>query len=417
MGKEKFSVGKAPLITVVDCAGDLVVRPWLNLDVQAKGDYQTEVDGETVTFESSGDLILSVPEGSNLVVKRAAGDVVVRSIAGSVELLDVRGDVVLGNLATVKLGHIHGDLVANSLSGSLTAEQIDGDVVLRNLDADLTLGIVNGDGALQFVNGTISLGEMAGDLSVRSVSGDVEIGKVRRDANLRNLSGSCSLSHVSGDIRLLGGLGPFEHSLYAEGDIVVRWPIDAPLLLEAEASRIVNQLPLRDVAATDQTLSGRLGDGNTRLNLKADGTIILKEAQIVAQEWTFGTEPVIDFDFMAELSSLGAKISSEVGEQVARVTAELESNFGPDFMQRMAEQFAQKATDAAAKARKTAAASEHGAGRTTTTGSKGSADERAEKSSQRDGKAEAQLKILKMVEKGVISPDEASTLLEALEGD
>lgn len=223
------------------------------------------------------------------------------------------------------------------------------------------------------------------------------------------------VGNVLGDIRLLGGLGPFAHSLHAEGDFVLIWPLDAPLLLEAEAPIIDNRLPLLDIHQVAGHLSGRLGDGKTRLAISAGGRLVLKEAQMVSKKWDLGGEQLFGFDFVSELSSLGAKISSEVNEQVARVTSELETNFGPDFVQKMAEQFSQKAEAAAEMARKASEGEFPPA--STPRPKQAKRSKPASGAGDSGSNTEAQLKILKMVEQGIISPDEANMLLQALEGD
>ena len=419
MDKERFQVGRTPHIVITNCRGDLVIRPWLELDVQAKGEFKVEEFKDQITFESTGNLVLSVPEGASVQVEQGHGDVVIRSIFGDVSLNKVAGDLILGNLTAAKVDHIAGDMVAKNMSGSLHVQRIDGDLVARNMDGDLSLELVNGDVMAQFVSGSVSFADVMGDINVRSVNGDVEIVSGSRDANLRNIGGRCLVQNITGDIRLLGGLGPYSHSLTATGDIVLIWPLDAPLILEAEASKIDNRLPLVDLNESDGKISGRLGDGKTRLAITAGGRLVLKEAQVISKKWNVGGEQLFDFDFVSELSNLGTKISSEVNEQVARVTAELENNFGPDFMQNMAEQFSQKAGAAAEKARE---ASEREFARKSTPKKQkpkkrsvpADGDANGDKSSTSH---EAHLKILKMVEKGVISPDEANMLLKALEGD
>lgn len=415
MGKESFQVGKAPRIVVTDCTGDLVIRPWMDLDVEAKGEYTVKQTEEQLSFESNGDLVLHVPEGANIHVEMGRGDVVLRSLTGGVSLVGVMGDLILGNLVSAKVGHVAGDMVVNNMSGPLAIQKVDGDLVVRNLDGDLALELISGDVVAKHVTGSLLFGEAMGDVNVRSVNGDVELIKGYRDVNLRNIGGQCTIRGNEGDIRLLGGLGPYDHSLVAGGDIVVTWPIEAPLLLEAEAARIVNRLPLLDVLESEGSLSGRLGDGKTRLSLNAGGRLVLKEAEIVSKRWNPEGDLNFDFDFVTELTNLGTKVASEVNEQVSRVTAELENNFGPDFMQRMSEQFSQKAAAAADMARKAAEAQspppkqKPGKRENQTAGAKGAR--------KPDSSYEAQLKILKMVENGVISPDEANMLLEALQGD
>ncbi len=407
MSKQRFQAGKAPLILVNECQGDLVIRPWMELDVQAKGSYQAEESADKLTFTADGDLVLHVPQQSSLHLETGWGDVVVRSITGDVSLNSVVGDLVLSNLKQAKVGHVTGDLVARNVSGSLSVLRVEGDIVVRNLDGDLAVERVNGDLSAQYVSGAVLVEEAVGDINVRSIGGDLQVKEGRRDTNVRNLGGLCTLHNVAGDVRLMGGLGANDHSLRAQGDCVLIWPADLPLLVEAAAPVIDNRLPLLDVKQTETSLSGRLGDGKTRLTIASEGRVVLKEAEMVSKKWNMGDEPLFDFDFISELANLGAKISSEVNEQVTRVTAEMENNFGPDFMARMAGQVSQKAAEAAAKAQK---AAEQAAPR--------AADAAPSRKKANAGAAyEAQLKILKMVEEGVISPDEAAVLLEALQGD
>ena len=128
MSKERFQVGKKPTIVVTGCQGDLVVRPWMELDVRAKGDYTVEELAEELVFEAAGDLVLNVPEGAGIHIKQGQGDVVIRSISGDVSLQEVLGDLILNNLNAVKVGHVAGDLVAKNLSDALSIQRVDGDI-------------------------------------------------------------------------------------------------------------------------------------------------------------------------------------------------------------------------------------------------------------------------------------------------
>lgn len=418
VGKQRFQAGKLPLITIADCQGDLVIRPWMDLDVRAEGDFEVEQLDEQLIFNATSDLVLTVPEVTAVRVTKGRGDVVIRNLSGGITLDHVSGDLLLSNLGSVKIGKVDGDLVARNLSASLTVDQVTGDVVARNIDGDLVLTTVTGDAVAQYISGSLFLTNIMGDINIRSVSGDLAITDGGRDANLRNIGGRCTARDISGDIRLLGGLGPYDHHLMAGGDFVLRWPVESPLLLDAQAGSIDNQLPLADLGMAGGTISGRLGDGKTRLELKVGGRLVLKPAQVVSKRWNMDGDDLFEFDFFADLASLGATISSGVQEQVTRVTAELENSFGPDFIQQMAAQFSHKAEAAAEKARK---AAERGSEKAAKAGQHAKAAPAKDKdgggAQQPGSRYEAQLKILKMVENGVISPEEANILLQALDGD
>jgi hypothetical protein len=419
MSTQRFTLGKAPHITIADCAGDLVVRSWLELDVVAKGEVFeiTETEGG-LSLSALGDLQLMVPEGTHLSVEAAHSDVVIKNISGDISLHEVNGDAVLMGLNQVKLGTIHSDLSAKNIDGPLSAETINGDAALRNVGS-VHVAAVHGDLAARYVNGPADLGEVAGDATLNTVNGDLNIGKCHRDVNLQNLGGLSTVAHASGDIRLVGGLISGDHSFTADGDILVFWPLDVPINLTAAASEIKNRLPLENVVNKNGTLLGTIGDGQTNVSLKAHGRIHLKETRLVKAEWeAFAATDGLDFDFTLDLAGLGEEIATKVNEQVARVTAELDSRFGPDFSQRIAE-----------KAERAAAQAEKAAERAVRKFEKHI--ERAAQRQARSGRswtpppppappkkkstAEEQLKILKMVENGTITPDEAAMLLSALD--
>ena len=350
MSNQRFDLGKTPHIHIVNCAGDLVVRSWMELDVVAKGDeFGANTTEGGLSLEAHGDLQLMVPAGTHLSVENAHADVVVKNINGDVSLHEVHGDAVLMGLSHVKIGTIHSDLSAKNVDSAVSVETINGDAAFRNVGS-LHVATVHGDLAGRYINGSVDLGEAAGDVSLTTVNGDLNIGKCRRDANLQNLGGINTVAHVSGDIRFGGGLVSGDHGFKADGDILVRWPIDAPLNLIASAPSIKNRLPLENVADKDGSLLGTIGDGKTNVSLTANGRILLKEARLVKAEWEAFATDGLDMDFTLDLAGLGEEIANKVNEQVTRVTAELETRFGPDFSQRIAE----KAEKAAAQAEKAA---------------------------------------------------------------
>ncbi len=305
----------------------------------------------------------------------------------------------------------------------MSVEAIYGDVLVRNIDNEVSMGNVYGDFAAYYVNGNLGLGQCMGDINLKTINGEVSIDSGHRDANLRNIGSLCLIEDIRGDIRLRGGLSPGEHSFKASGDIVVRWPGNAPLQVVAKAADIHNRLPLEDIKEIDNSLIGRIGDGDTIVTLSAGGRIVLKEGRLIDEKWEREQKEAFDMDFMIDLADLGERVSAEVNHSMARVTRELESYFGPEFAQNIslkvsqqAEKAAQKAEAAAEKARKYAEREAARAERAQRPARYSPSAKRYRKPDvpSAQASAEEQLKILRMVEKGTISPDEASTLLEVL---
>jgi hypothetical protein len=246
------------------------------------------------------------------------------------------------------------------------------------------------------------------------------------------------VERVQGDLRIVGPLGEGKHTFKAAGSLKLYWPAGTALNLEATSPSIANRLPLEEVVQDGNTLSGRIGDGNTSLTLQAQGDIELKE---LVSDHSWGTkfggdDHDFDFNFDFDFEGIGERIRAEMDSHVTRITADLEQRFGPDFAQRIAEKVSREAERAAERAEReaerAAARAERAAERAQREAERHA--ERWARNSQRHGfrftppipptpptppvrevSAEEQLKILRMVENGTISPEEANMLLKALE--
>jgi hypothetical protein len=162
-----------------------------------------------------------------------------------------------------------------------------------------------------------------------------------------------------------------------------------------------------------------MGDGKTYLNLEAKGSIVLKDLASTKDPWKQFEDG--DSDWSVDLNGLGEHIATEINERMGEWSTQMEKRLGPDFMAKIeqktreaAQRAEQAAEKAVRKAEKAAKKIQWRMDRRTARSQR-----RAKKpSSAESNKAteEEQLKILRMVEKGIITPDEAGTLLEAMEG-
>jgi DUF4097 and DUF4098 domain-containing protein YvlB len=411
MNQEKIFTGKAPHISIADCNGDLVVRTWAETAVSLKGEsFEVNQDDDKISISSQRSLQLTVPVLSSLSVSYVNGDVAIKLLEGDVDLVEVNGDAILRGANNVHIQTLNSDLSAKNLDGTLTIDMINGDASLRNIGG-LTVQTIQGDLAVRNVTGDVQLHQAQGDVSLRTVNGDVTIENGQRDLNLRNLGGLANVQGIQGDIRLYGGLSQGDHTFAAERDIIVRWPLDAPLNLTATAPSIKNRLSLEKETEMENTLIGRLGDGETNVSLTANGRILLKETEIVNQKWQDNDAFDAEFDF--DFANFGSQITQQINEQVSQISQKLENTLGPEFTQRMAAKITQKVERATAKAEQAAERARQRAERQQyrqrgprTTGST---------EPKQSVSSEEQLKILKMVEQGIISPSDAATLLEAME--
>ena len=419
MEKERIETGKAPTLQIT-CPGNLKVKGWNEPAVLVKGSEFELVEGEkALTIQMFGDGVLLVPAATSLSVVEVAGDLAVRNIAGVVEVSSAAGDVNLRGLAGAELGTVSGDLAVRHMNGLLKASEIMGDVSLRSIES-LVFDQVYGDLAARNVDGSVEVTSVAGDTGFGAVSGDVTLQKVHGDVSLRNIGGLCHVAQALGDIRLRGGLTTGKHRLSAAGNIVIRWPAGAPLIVEASAPQFDVRLPLEEMVEEGGTLTGRLGDGDTVLLLEAMGRIIMKETDTFSEPWGDQPEDQIDMEFDVDLSGLGQHIASEInnrlGEWSSRFESNIDAEFSADIERRVrdaaarAEKAAERAMRQAEKAAKKARWQMQSGGWSSPPSSSRPRAPKEKKVSEAE-----QLKILRMVESGIITPDEAATLLEAIE--
>ena len=416
MREQRLDAGKAPQV-IVNCHGDLWVRAWAETMILVKGDDFTANQGEKgVEVTSNGDLKLYLPLLSSLTVAQANGDLRIKGLDGDVTLVDVHGDLHFSSLKDVTVNNASGDVSGRDISGSLFIETTHGDIILRNI-SELEVGQVHGDCLAAFINGSARFHRIAGDVSLKTINGEVSIEECQRDVNLRNLGGLTTVNLAHGDIRLDGGLTGGKHRLQANGDIVVRWPLSAPLHVEATAPTIRNRMTLSDLINENGFLSGRLGDGQTFLILNAKGRIILKEASSGQSSWEDFKKS--DFEFEVDLNGLGEHIATEINDRMNEWSIKLERELGPAFTTKVeksvlnaadrAERAAEKAVQKAERAAKKARWQSRQNFWTTPAVSTPSSTK------EKKATEEEQLKILRMVEKGIITPEEANSLLEAIE--
>lgn len=384
MASEQYEIGKNAAIQVSLCSGNLTVRGRPGTVLMVKGDAHVVENDLGLEITAQDDLVLHVPEHADVKIGQVQGNLVLKYVAGECRIVEIQGDARIVGASTVQINHIHGDLVAKKLNGDLVIGEIHGDLAARTL-AGITADVIQGD--------------FAG----------------------RQISGPVRLAQVQGDISLRGGLGEGQHALKAHGDIVLRWPAGRPLLLSATGAEILNRLQWDETTQDDGKLNGRIGEGKTVLDLEAGGRIILKEVEMNDEKWdmTENDNPEQGFEIHVDMNDARSQIEAGISRHMAQFARQMESKFGPEFGQHISEKVARKAEKAAKRAERTAEKYQRRAEtRDWASGfgfmSSPTPPTPPPSPAKKTISAEEQLKILKMVESGSITSEEADMLLEAL---
>ncbi|QAY69726.1 DUF4097 family beta strand repeat-containing protein [Xylanimonas protaetiae] len=126
------------------------------------------------TVKCSGGLDVTVPEGTEVVVRTANGDVTASRLTGTTDLRSSNGRVEAANIA-----------------GPLTVRTSNGDIAARNA----------GDGAeLRTSNGSIEAVDVVGDLVADTSNGRVDVRGVDGDARATTSNGRIDMENVRGNV-------------------------------------------------------------------------------------------------------------------------------------------------------------------------------------------------------------------------
>jgi len=398
MTRRDFKTKETPIISIVECIGDLRVRSWDKPTVQIRTDddlVETQQEGDTIMVKSKGDTRVLAPASAILNIQQANGSARIAHIKGEIHIHNVIGDLVLSHV---------------------------GNTIVEEANSDLSARVIHGD---------LTVNSVIGDMSARGVSGRLEVHNISRDLGLRDLEGEASADDVLGDIRLRTGFSPGKtYTFKARGDIIARVPADTSANFTLRSKRVkVRGTELEDELRTDDGVTGRLGDGSAEVVLEAGRDVILIVQQTDEPPGWSDIGVGIGIEFGTEFAGLAEEIDSKIEShmdvmniQLERKLADLETGLASIDVRaaKAARRFQTQAERAAEKLRRTAAKEAEKARR------------RARKHSRRrptrplspkppvppsDPVSDNErLAILNMVAEGKITIEEAEKLLLALQG-
>jgi hypothetical protein len=350
------------------------------------------VDGRVAHLTGGPAALVLVPERLAVTVKAGRGDIRVLGFCSTIKLGEVFGSLRIAETAgPTYVGDVRGDFRADRVaeltlegactgdmrvedSGSLTAELVSGDLRLISVE-EVTLGRVRGDLWMESIGGDVQLGHIDGDVRLSKVLGVVRLQEVAGDLRGQSLSGGLTAREVHGSVALLG---PFaagqEYAISAGGDISIQLDADSDVQLRVAAQgRVRSALDLTPAADGSAIFAATVGRGGARISLTSGGDITIRqhgreEASKQRRDAFAGLGDQIREQVRASLAAAGVPASS--GSWAAR-----------------------------GRSARPAKSTPSGSGR----------------SDARAPKLDEEMMILNMVERGLLSPEDADRLLQALE--
>ena len=375
MGKRTIETSASPHVTVEECRGNLTVRGdaerEITLLVQGEeDDVVLEREGESVSLVLPDQATLVCPPRTTLAIQRVLGNLHVDRVEGPVTAVTIHGNSTVRDVGPVALEETLGNLRARDVAGSLEGQDVKGNARVQDLDGELVLDRV------------------AGNLAAEGVRGGLRAEDVRGNVRLGPPFVAGATYHVN-----------------ASGNLAVSVPADASVRVTLRAGgQVDSRVPGLTLERADGDMVGSLGAGEATLEARAKGNASLQSA-----------EAADSFEIGADLEGLSAEIEWQVNEAMAKMASRLEESLGrvdsAAIRQRVedaTERARRKAEQAAERARMRAERAERRWRRVSG---------HAPRPSKPAATDEERLRVLRMVEEGRLSPEQASELLAALEGE
>jgi DUF4097 and DUF4098 domain-containing protein YvlB len=430
MEKLRFQTGQRLELHLRYAGGDAAVKGWDEAMVEVTLDGSldqctAEQEGDTLTIESHVPLSIAVPMEAVVRVGRVSGDLLLQHLDGEVSIEDASGDVSWrSGKAALSLQEVHGRLAVDHLDGPLSVGQAHADVLLtRVLSADL--GVVHG-GVHARGMGELKAGSVSGDVQASEISGPVALEEGRGDFRGKDLTGGMDLRRVRGDLWLKTPLTPgMSYRAQADGSIVARFPEDVSARFDLQAKGSISaQLPQVEKQETGIVI-GQAGNGEAVVELRANGHLSVRLRQQVGNG---------EAETGASWGSLAAQIEAEIAEHLGKMDIDAVTRRAIDKATRKAEEevrhaehrWEKEARRVEERARRASERAARAADRAQTrTGrhahrwgfpfSSGASSPASAGARSVHVSADDQLSVLKMLQEGKISVEQAENLLKALE--
>jgi DUF4097 and DUF4098 domain-containing protein YvlB len=377
-----FDVGNKPKVKFLSIGGDLRLSGRDSTQFEAKAPTNSELVGEQkeewIEVRCNSDCLVFLPKEAMIEAETVGGDVRATNISGGLLLRTVGGDVGLRGV------------------GSVSFETIGGDLHARKQTGDLTLDRLGGDALIDRISGNVRLRSVGGDLSLRRVDGLVDV----------VVGGDASLSFTT--------LGGQKISVSAGGDLSCHLPENASAQVQIQAGGEVQvSKKSQEVTRSEGKVVHTFGEGEVEIQLNVGGDV-----------WVGGVEDVAGLDFTSLGSTIAQQVESEIEAGMVEMEASLEA-MGAGLGSFESDRIGEQVRRAVSRARRNAERAKRKAHKDIMKARKASHGRRLRVDFDMDlgGKGkrvvsdEERLAILRMLEKGNITVDEAENLLQALEGD
>jgi hypothetical protein len=468
MYEKRIQMEEGQALTLVEMERDVSLVGWDEVDVLFR--LRDGVEEELSVEETETGLDVSarlpceiwLPSHVQVVVRQALANLKVKGI-GSLNAEQVRGNLRLNEISEAVVAEVYGSLKANAVESLRVVGTVYGETALKavaNADvhnvrgnlvtkASKTLHVthVSGNLTVKEMGGALDADQVEGNAVLKGVEGPVSLDKVAGNLVVMNLTGGAKVPTIGGNLVMNGELGAgCTYHFSARGNAMMRLSegTNAHLTLSGKG-KIMSSMDLVDEERGKGKLVGKLGEGGAEVVVEASGNVMLGGGDRgvtieLGEDFAWQMEEAMR---AIDLEGVGRRVSEEMDEAMSRLQVKLENvdweRIGLQTqqaveraMERMRENMDRVVEKAARHQERLERRAEKAARRLERI------ELRAQRAEQRRSRArvgvenwpsgdgakagvpepdldEERLSILRMVEQGQITPEEAEMLLDALQ--
>lgn len=350
MFEQRIPVEGARRLTLADMAGNVSLNGWDEADVLVRmrdGEEkhlsieETE-DGPALSAKTSCEV--SVPAALPVTVRRAMGNLAIDRLA-SLNAEQVRGNLKLRGVDEAVLAEVYGNLKAEAGTSLRLVGTAYGDTHIAKFDTADVQNVrgrlvvkqisqvratrVGGDLVAKEIGETLDADQVGGNAMLKAIGGPVTLDQVAGNLVAKSLVSGAKVPRIGGNLTLNGEVGAGRsYHFQCDGNAVLRLPEGANAHLSVSAGgRILSSLDLADKEEESGRLSGTLGEGGAELAIQAKGNVIIGDrtgavSVDLGEEFSRQiNESLEGIDFEA----IGRQVSEEMAGALSRLRVKLES--------------------------------------------------------------------------------------------
>ncbi|MFC8799410.1 DUF4097 domain-containing protein [Promicromonospora sp. NPDC057138] len=158
----------------------------------------------------SGELDVTLPAGTEVVIRTENGDVVASGLAGD-----------------VSLSTSNGRIEATDVGGALTADSSNGDIDVTDSGADVEASTSNGEIDVTGVDGSVTTDTSNGRITIGSVTGDASATTSNGSVEISEVGGDVYGVSSNGEVTVVGDGEPVALTIHtSNGDQTIEGPTD-----------------------------------------------------------------------------------------------------------------------------------------------------------------------------------------------